>query len=154
MSKVQNQLHISLRMLVITFHDDLTASGVTGEMVLCCVCGWGQLIWELLLTLWPFWHMNRQKWKMPKFCVVAAVVPRSQVANRIASGQLSCQVSTRYIVLWQCELYLCSVKGLLYLYLFLLLYVLVQERTDRNVLRTRFEGAVKRGADVVPCHVY
>ena len=44
MSKVQNQLHISLRMLVITFHDDLTASGVTGEMVLCCVYGWGQLI--------------------------------------------------------------------------------------------------------------
>jgi len=48
---------------------------------------------------------------MPKFFVVAVVVLRSQVANRIASGHLSYQVTiscfgTRHSV--QCKLCSCS----------------------------------------------
>jgi hypothetical protein len=42
-------------------------------------------------------------------------------------------------------------NGLLYLYLYLLLYMMVQQRTDRNALRVRFESAVNRGADIVNC---
>jgi len=121
------------------------------ELVLCSVCGVSSLlIRELFLTLWPSWHMNYQKWKMPKLFVVAVVVLRSQVANRSASGQLSYRALAQ-VSLCTLNCVRVPMKRLLYLYLYLLLYVMVQQRTDRNALRVHFESTVNRGADIMNC---
>jgi len=89
---------------------------------------------------------------MPKFLVVAVVVLRSQVANQSASGQLSCQVNISCLAhVSLCTLNCVRVPTKRLLYLYLLLYVMAQQRTDRKALRVHFESTVKRGAEIVNC---
>jgi len=44
-------------------------------------------------------------------------------------------------------------KRLPYLYLYVLLHVVVQQRTDRNALHVHFESTVNRAADTVNCRL-
>jgi hypothetical protein len=76
------------------------------------------------------------------------VVLRSQVANRIACLIKSPYRALAHVSLCNVNCVRVPVKGLLYLYL--LLYVMLQQRTERNALRVRFENAVSRGVDTVP----